>query len=144
MAHRDSYYVSDVDGKMAYEDGERIWKEMKLPAVLSPGVSSSSSSSSLSTSSGLRPYPPENHFLDTWKSYVPAGTDVRVSNDAGRYLCEFIFYTSLAQAEVEQRDRSVVFFHVPADYDDRHVECGKEAVIALIKTLVTCWVDEQK
>lgn len=159
QAHRDAYYVSDVKGKVAYEDGEKRWKELGLPTVLTPGPSTaadaaavtSTASSTPTTSVSLpsqaiqsHPYPPDTHFLKTWETFMPADTDVRISTDAGRYLCEFIFYTSLAHAYLEGRSRSAVFFHVPSSCDDDDIEKGKQAALGLIKTLVTCWIDEKK
>lgn len=145
-ARRDSYSISDVDGKYAYEDGEKLWKELNLPPVLRPGSSDVATVTTTVPSKATRtyPYPPDNDFLETWKSFAPKDMDLRVSNDAGRYLCEFIFYTSLARAYLERRDRSVVFLHVPASHDDHDIEQGKQAALALIKALVTCWVDRKK
>lgn len=153
-AHRDSYYVSDVNGKLAYEDGEKLWKELGLPEVLEPGPSTSeakittpstpatSEPASLpprATQRQLNPYPPENGFLGTWKSFIPSA-DLRISKDAGRYLCEFIFYTSLARAYLEGQDRNVLFLHVPSSYTDEDIEYGKDVTVALIKALVTRWI----
>ena len=84
-----------------------------------------------------------DELLGLWKSFAPAETDVRISDDAGRYLCEFIYYTSLAHAYREGQDRNVVFFHVPAACSDDAIQEGKEAAIALIKGLITYWTDRK-
>ncbi|WEW58091.1 pyroglutamyl-peptidase I [Emydomyces testavorans] len=154
-AHRDGYRVTDVDGQVGYEDGEAVWKREGLPEVLSPGpvateiscVSSSITSAPPTRPAAsklpihIHPSPPEATFLETWRSFLPATTDLRLSEDAGRYLCEFIYYSSLAYAYKEGRARSVVFLHVPGWTDQASVEKGKDVVIGLIKTLVSCWLD---
>ncbi|OKL61117.1 hypothetical protein UA08_03462 [Talaromyces atroroseus] len=145
QAHRDNYRIPDVDGRSGFHDGERVWKEHGFPPVLFPGPAEASSPSSRTIPASdllkLAPYPANDHFLQTWKSLAPAETDIRISTDAGRYACEFIFYTSLSQAYQEGRDRSVVFFHVPVATDDTSIELGSKVAVALIKSMVKCWVD---
>jgi pyrrolidone-carboxylate peptidase len=146
QAHRDNYRIPDVDGRSGYHDGERLWREHGFPPVLFPGPAETSENTSpgIAPTSGLlktSPYPANAHFLQTWKSFAPAETDVRISTDAGRYACEFIFYTSLSQAFQEGRDRSIVFFHVPVDTDAASIELGTKTAVALIKSIVKCWVD---
>ena len=146
QAHRDLYLLADVDGQSGAEDGE-VWREKELPELLKPGPTTPSAAIAASitaTSLKMVAYPPNDHFLSTWKSFIPPNTDVRISDEAGRYLCEFIFYTTMSQLLSEGRDRNVVFFHVPDSCEDGDVKLGVEAAIALIKTLVTCWVDEAK
>lgn len=141
QAHRDSYHISDVKGRSGYEDGEKLWREMQLPPVLRPGLAASDGSMSDSKKPQVRPCTPDSHFLAAWKSFCPPDTDVRLSRDAGRYLCEFIFYSSMAIALQEGQDRNAVFFHVPALCEDADIALGKEVAIALIKALVACWID---
>lgn len=148
QAHRDSYQIADVKGHIGYEDGEKRWKEQGLPAVLRPGPTTTSSGDEEAEAlqegkARAHSYPPNDHFLDTWKSFVPLDTDVRLSTDAGRYLCEFIFYTTMANALQAGQDRNVVFFHVPGSHEAEAIELGRKVAVALIKTLVTCWVDEK-
>ncbi|EEH47576.1 uncharacterized protein PADG_03660 [Paracoccidioides brasiliensis Pb18] len=87
------------------------------------------------------PSPPDARFLKTWRSFAPQTAELCLSDDAGRYLCEFIFYTSLAQAYMERRNRSVVFLHVPGRTDEAGIEIGRDVTVALVKCLVACWVD---
>lgn len=140
QAHRDSYHMSDINGRAGYEDGERIWRELDLPPVLQPGRAVSPSAPG-SSKQLVNPHPPDEALLATWKTLVAPGTDVRISQDAGRYLCEFIFYTSMAQAFRQGHDRNVVFFHVPAACTYEAVQEGKDAAIALIKALVERWLE---
>lgn len=44
----------------------------------------------------------------------PVYKHLKPSSDAGRFLCEFIFYTSLAQEHQLQTGRKVQFVHVPS------------------------------
>ncbi|KHN96413.1 Peptidase C15, pyroglutamyl peptidase I-like protein [Metarhizium album ARSEF 1941] len=62
--------------------------------------------------------------------------DLRVSEDPGRYLCDFIYYSSLAQLYKEKRPRKVVFLHVPSDSSEAFVTQGRELAINLIRALV--------
>ncbi|KAL4810851.1 hypothetical protein BDV18DRAFT_2811 [Aspergillus unguis] len=146
-AHRDSYIMPDNLGRAGYEDGEKGWREKKLPHVLYPGRSEPGAldlvAAPASKTTRLSAHPPDALFLKTWQGHAPSGADVRISEDAGRYLCEFIFYTSLALALREGRDRNVAFFHVPSSCKDEDVKTGREVAVALIKTLVERWVDSQ-
>ncbi|KAK1146402.1 hypothetical protein N8T08_003189 [Aspergillus melleus] len=154
QARRDAYHMSDIKGKGGYEDGEKLWRELGLPAVLQAGPATdpkpTPAESILPSPTedplqvqhpSFTPRPPNDDLLGLWKSFVPAGTDVRISDDAGRYLCEFIYYTSLSHAFREGQDRNVVFFHVPAACGDDAIREGKEAAIALIKGLIMHWTE---
>ncbi|PYH90395.1 peptidase C15, pyroglutamyl peptidase I-like protein [Aspergillus ellipticus CBS 707.79] len=146
-AHRDAYLMSDIKGKPGYEDGERLWRELDLPPVLQPGPSEDSAivpGALSSKKAHLTPRVPDADFLIAWEKFCPRQTDVRISTDAGRYLCEFIFYASLALAYQEGQDRSIVFFHVPASCLDDDIEAGKDVAIALIKALATRWGSPSK
>ncbi|KAL5043347.1 hypothetical protein BDW71DRAFT_188173 [Aspergillus fruticulosus] len=143
-AHRDAYNMPDNFGRAGYEDGEKLWKGKTLPHVLTAGRCEPAKEPVVKldltcSRTNLNPHPPDNEFLKTWQAFAPAGADIRISEDAGRYLCEFIFYTSLSLALQEGRDRNVAFFHVPSSYRDADVETGKEVAIALIKALVSRW-----
>ncbi|KAF3387470.1 hypothetical protein F1880_001531 [Penicillium rolfsii] len=153
LAHRDEYNITDIEGRNGYEDGEKRWREMGLPPILVPGLATeediknsnrSFSSATADTNNRVAvPYPPNDHFLRVWKSYAPAQLDLRVSRDPGHYLCDFIFYTSLSLAKKQGMDRNVLFLHVPGGSEDADIERGTEVALALIKTMVTCWIDEK-
>lgn len=140
LAHRDDYHITDIDGLSGYEDGEKRWKEMGLPPILKPGATVEEGSSS---SSGRGSYPPDEHFLETWKSLAPADVDLRISQDPGHYLCDFIYYTSLSLAMQAGQDRNVLFLHVPGASEDADIERGCRIALALIKTMVIRWIDEK-
>ncbi|KAF1973517.1 pyroglutamyl peptidase-like protein type I [Bimuria novae-zelandiae CBS 107.79] len=87
--------------------------------------------------------------LARWRKYLkysrpdadPAAEgrpDVRISPDAGNFMCGFIYYNSLATYfEQKEDERPVAFMHVP-DLSDREekLEEGREVAIALIRALV--------
>lgn len=65
-----------------------------------------------------------------------------MSDDAGRYLCDYIYYASLAhfhatrKREMPWDERThVVFLHVPP-VTHGSVEDGREVAVALIRALV--------
>lgn len=64
--------------------------------------------------------------------------DVRPSSDAGRYLCDFIYYTSLV--EYWRKDSKamapVMFLHVPGNSGDYDIEMGRKVALGLIGAMV--------
>jgi pyroglutamyl-peptidase len=62
--------------------------------------------------------------------------DVRVSNDAGHYLCDFIYYSSLAHLWKREEERRVLFLHVPVESDEVNVKRGSEALLELVRSAV--------
>jgi pyroglutamyl-peptidase len=64
--------------------------------------------------------------------------DVRLSTDAGNFLCGFIYYNSLAHYfSIKNDERPVAFMHVPdLSYSEDKTREGREVAIALIKALV--------
>ncbi|CZT05339.1 uncharacterized protein RAG0_11483 [Rhynchosporium agropyri] len=119
--HRDGYNMKDVDGELL-EDEERrkiegkdwIWDGMPEELLSSVDVD------------------------DVWKRWRAAlpGTDVRVSEDAGRYLCDFIYFSSMAYLTKKEEERRVVFLHVPVSADAVSVDNGIEITIELIRAMV--------
>ncbi len=90
-------------------------------------------------------------LMDRWRSNItslPASSpaydaDCRASDDAGNYLCDFIYFNSLAwwrrkskQRGLEGRShRPVLFLHVPAESDTETLGKGREVAVALIKAM---------
>lgn len=74
---------------------------------------------------------PLGNCANGWQS-----TDVRISEDAGRYLCDFIYYSSLAHLTKKEEKRRVVFLHVPVDSNTEAIKTGTEVTIELIRALV--------
>jgi pyrrolidone-carboxylate peptidase len=64
------------------------------------------------------------------------GLDLRISEDAGRYLCDFIYFSSLSHLLKARQERKVVFLHVPADLSESAITTGRELTVQLIRSLV--------
>lgn len=58
-----------------------------------------------------------------------------MSEDAGHFLCDFIYYSSLATLLKEDRPRNVAFFHVPANASDKYITQGRDLAINLIRAI---------
>lgn len=79
-----------------------------------------------------------------WKELSSPEVDLRISDDPGRYLCDFIYYSSLATLHKQQRPGKVCFFHVPADASDGAVERGRELALNLIRSIAESEMAEKK
>lgn len=62
-----------------------------------------------------------------------------ISNDAGLFLCEFIYYSSMAELYKQGRDVPVLFWHLPPDADGKDTERGISVATALIRSIVESW-----
>ncbi|KAL8757744.1 MAG: hypothetical protein Q9199_001997 [Rusavskia elegans] len=116
-AHRDRYLGKDEAGETM--EGDTLWRdEYKAPEILRPGFDTE----------------------DVWKRWKSGltGVDVRPSSDAGRYLCDFIYYTSLV--EYWRKDPKamapVMFLHVPGKSEDYDIEIGRKVALGLIGAMV--------
>lgn len=118
-APRDGYTAKDVDGETMSED--TLWKdEYRAPETLH---------TSFDTDDVWR----------RWKAGLP-DEDLRPSDDPGRYLCGFMYYTSLVEywrhGGADQSKRPVMFLHVPGGYSDDDLESGRKVTLGLIEALV--------
>lgn len=118
MKDVDNMYLND-DARHAKEGKEWVWDGLPQELVSSVDVD------------------------DVWKRWRVNLTeegkeerDVRVSEDAGRYLCDFIYYSSLAELERKGEDKRVLFFHVPVEADEVSVKKGLEITVELIRAVV--------
>jgi pyroglutamyl-peptidase len=114
--HRDGYEMRDVDGKRPGETKERGKEWDGLPGELLTDAS----------------------INDTWLRWRAAlpDADIRISEDAGRYLCDFIYYCSLAHLFKKGEAKRVVFLHIPLESDEAAVKAGVEITLELIRALV--------
>ncbi|CAF9907011.1 MAG: hypothetical protein HETSPECPRED_007018 [Heterodermia speciosa] len=77
---------------------------------------------------------------DVWRRWKGGLTDedLRPSDDPGRYLCDFTYYSSMV--EYWRRDhkstRPVMFLHVPGGTTDQDIARGKKVALGLIEALV--------
>ena len=156
QAHRDNYNAKDVEGRTLAEarGGTEYWKEMyQAPEVLETGIDTTTllqnwkrntsivTSTTTSTTTKSTPTDP-NSATPPGDATQPTGDLLRLSNDAGHYLCEFIYYTSLLEywrrepKGVSKGERPVVFLHVPGQAEEEDLKRGGIVAIGLIKALV--------
>lgn len=121
--------IPDVDGlKFLDDEAEKRFPKSIFPSTLSTTFSTSD-------------------VLARWKTNLnqPASSttegeksDVRLSPDAGNFLCGFIYWNSLAHYfAMDENERPVAFMHVPdLSGSDNQLAVGREVAIALIKALV--------
>lgn len=62
--------------------------------------------------------------------------DLRISEDAGHYLCDFIYFSSLAHLERAGERRRVLFLHVPSDASEHSIATGRELLLQLVRSVV--------
>ena len=141
QGHRDGYHLHrttgeemrDVDGKtlkecereMGLEEGE-YWRE--CPKVLQTTLDVDD------VLERMRQPGPDGVLQ------LPEGVKVEASDDAGNYLCDFIYYSSLShfwrKNSGEDGERPVVFLHVPPESDEQVLSRGREVTKALIRAIV--------
>ena len=75
--------------------------------------------------------------------------DLKISRDAGLFVCEYITYASLAYLQYHKNHllppdqrTGVAFLHAPALRDDAAIERGKEVYIGLLKALVALRLED--
>lgn len=120
--HRDGYAMRDVDGEFLRDQERhaaegRSWIWHGMPKELETDLEL-------------------DDVLERWRKHSPDGLDLRISEDAGRYLCDFIYYSSLSHLLKAGEQRKVVFLHVPADSSESAIATGRELAIQLIRSLV--------
>lgn len=103
------YTVGDVEGCLPDKEGVQ-------GEVLEPGI-------------GVE------EVVGVWKGRV-GGADVRASEDAGRYLCEYILNSSLGFLRGGEREGKCLFLHVPAGVAEADVERGRRVVLGLLEAVV--------
>jgi pyrrolidone-carboxylate peptidase len=135
-AHRDGYTKNkDLDGKtLPPDDGAKQFPD--CPIMMTTSLDFSDVLSKWRTK-----------IKDLPKSSAAYGADCRPSEDAGRYLCDFIYYNSLAWFGRRNSrldggkvtDRPVLFLHVPAESDPKMLQKGTQVALALIEAMVDNW-----
>ena len=125
LAHRDGYDRKDEDGKSL--EGDTLWqREYKAPERLH---------TSFNTEDVWR----------RWKSRF-VNVDLRPSNNAGHYLCDFTYYASML--EYWRRDpegqRPCMFLHVPNGVEEADLKRGRDVALGLITALVASEMAEDR
>ena len=169
IGHRDNYKIKDVDDRDGWKEGEFEWKRDSVPARLHVGwdeenvadrwqreVTQRETKLGLVDGEDLRATPTERFSEWLRKDRKRQISKCQLSNDAGRFLCEFTLFESLAQRwlEVEEgdgdkdvaRDRlgKVAFLHVPGGYDEEAVQRGARVAEAAIRSLVASWEEGRR
>lgn len=118
LAHRDGYNKKDVDGKTL--EGDTFWRiEYKAPERLH---------TSFDTEDVWR----------RWKSSL-VNEDLRPSNNAGHYLCDFTYYACMFEYWRREHggQRPCMFLHVPSGLEEEDIGRGREVALGLIAALVS-------
>lgn len=120
--HRDGYALKDVDGEFLRDQNRKLkegkdWVWDGAPAELLSDLNIDA-------------------IHKKWTAYSPNDLDIRVSEDAGRFLCDFIYFSSLAHLYKSDQRRNVVFLHVPANVEPEQLGKGKELTLQLIRSII--------
>ena len=131
-AHRDGYTKNkDLDGRtLPLDDGLIHFGD--CPAMMT---------TSLDYDEVLSNW--KRKLLELPESSLARTADCRPSEDAGHYLCDYIYYNSLAWFGRQSgrldggklTDRPVIFLHVPAESDPEALEKGTQVALALIEAM---------
>lgn len=120
--HRDGYRIKDVDGQFLDDEQRRadegdawIWHGVPDELLTDLDV---------------------EDIHRRWVARSPKDANIRISEDAGRYLCDFIYFSSLAHLWKARRPRRVLFLHVPADQSAATIRSGTELALQLIRSIV--------
>lgn len=136
--HRDGYKHPDVDGEMVDSEEEREssdWPWRGLPEEIETDLNLDEV---LPLWCGHSPVSLNDLYRVGHESTLTSikNADLRISEDAGHYLCDFIYYSSLSELWKLQRPRKALFLHVPADATPESVEKGKDLTLNLIRSIV--------
>ncbi|CAK7267996.1 hypothetical protein SEPCBS57363_002874 [Sporothrix epigloea] len=132
IGRRDGYLRPDVDnellGDTAADRADPNWVWYGVPAALESDIDL-------------------DDALQRWRAHTASMGDneLRISQDAGRFLCDFIYTSSLAHLWKQGARRRVSFLHVPAIATPECVAVGQGLVVELIRSLAeTEWAVRQK
>ncbi|KAI1872424.1 hypothetical protein JX265_005304 [Neoarthrinium moseri] len=126
-AHRDGYKFRDVDGHLLEgEGGEGVWPGAPEELLTELDV---------------------EDIYERWVQRCPDkgedGPELKISEDPGRYLCDFIYFSSLEHLWRQHRPRKVLFLHVPAIGNPAFVKMGTELATQLIRAIVESEVEKK-
>lgn len=133
IGHRDGYHKNkDLDGKtLALDEGLLRFADCPIDMT-----------TSLNYAGVLGRW--QTAILDLAEGTPGFGADCRPSKDAGNFLCDYIYFNSLAWygrrsynvVDGMASDRPVLFLHVPAESDERSLAMGRAVTLALIQAMV--------
>ncbi|OTB03100.1 hypothetical protein M426DRAFT_187521 [Hypoxylon sp. CI-4A] len=118
--HRDGYDKKDVDGQLLGDEQRRKREGdgwiCDVPAELVTDLDI-------------------DKIYQRWVDLSPDNLKLQISGNAGHYLCDFIYFSSLAHLYKQERDKKVIFLHVPLHADQGFLDRGKELVLQLIRSV---------
>ncbi|KAG5926398.1 hypothetical protein E4U42_003345 [Claviceps africana] len=121
-AHRRGYRHVDVDGKLPEEgmdgrpdDADWIWYGQPEEILSDLDM---------------------DDVHGRWQACSSKDMDLRISENAGRFLCEWIYYCSLSHLLRAKRPKKACFLHVPSDASEKQVLQGREVAVNLIRAIV--------
>ncbi|KAG6362119.1 hypothetical protein INS49_010348 [Diaporthe citri] len=85
-----------------------------------------------------------------WETYLPGNLTLKTSEDAGHFLCDYIYFNSLANCHRAEQWKRVLFMHVPAvrpepaDLYRESIDLGREIAIQLLRSLVESELDSSR
>ncbi|KAG5983708.1 hypothetical protein E4U55_007389 [Claviceps digitariae] len=71
-----------------------------------------------------------------WQACSSKDMDLRISENAGYFLCDWIYYCSLSHLLRSKRPRKACFLHVPCEASEKQVVQGRQVAINLIRAIV--------
>lgn len=167
IAHRDNYKIKDVDERDGWKEGEYAWKRDGVPDKLHVGwdegdvaerwdreVREREEALGLAEEGEKVPRTGLTAMrFGEWGRHErkKVKSVCKLSVDAGRFLCEFTLFESLAHRWLQASQGSetnmagkVAFLHVPGAFDAEAVERGVRVAEAAIKSLVASWEEGRR
>ncbi|RCI15484.1 hypothetical protein L249_3593 [Ophiocordyceps polyrhachis-furcata BCC 54312] len=130
-AHRSGYPTPDVDGALPEDDDDNDNDVEQQEEDDDDDDDDDDKRRPAELTTDLR----LEDILARWRNLTDPDMDLRLSDDAGRFLCEFIYYASLSELAARNRRRHVVFFHVPCHATERYIAQGHELALSLVRAL---------
>jgi hypothetical protein len=165
VAHRDNYKIKDIDERDGWREGEHAWKREGIPDLLYVGWNQADVLKRWEEA--IWEVEERLGLVDSSPGSTPGGSRsnkssgaksvVRLSRDAGRYLCEFALMSSLSRrwlqarkdesnsGETPQRpdldscEGKVGFLHVPGGHTPEDISRGVRVAEAAIRSIVGSW-----
>ncbi|KAL1311538.1 hypothetical protein AAFC00_001658 [Neodothiora populina] len=145
LAHRDNYDVhEDRYGKIIdKDDGKIFWPD--CPPILETSLDFDD------IFQRWRSILLESSSEETSSSSVFNGLILRPSIDAGHYLCDFIYYSMLAEHWRRKKDRvqsdkmderPVMFMHVPGTVQP-NLRIGQATTVGLLRAMAMSWISRK-
>ncbi|KAL2756794.1 hypothetical protein ACRALDRAFT_1080909 [Sodiomyces alcalophilus JCM 7366] len=150
--HRDGYNMPDVDGEICRDKERRKdlgddWVWAGVPPELETDLDLGDVLNRWRQHKKLvNPVFSSARPVDFFFSFHPLAqkdADLRISEDAGHYLCDFIYFSSLAHLYKRNEYRRVAFLHVPCEASEQALAQGTELTVNLIRALVESELSRQ-